>query len=99
MKLPKSHFNGINCKGGKHKVDVGHGESVRMCGPCYREYMAGPKRTTTDIINDYQTVYRQLRGKNLKIVQRGGWLDLGPWGGKVRPSKLAQMTDNLRKRL
>lgn len=42
-KLPKSHFNGYDCKNGTHKVTVIGAESVKLCNSCYKKFMKGPQ--------------------------------------------------------
>lgn len=62
------------------------------------------KRTTTEIINDYQTVYRQLYGRDINVNTKSkGWLSIRSLDGSfehiLRPSQLAEFADRLRKRL
>ena len=32
---------GYDCKNGKHLVDLGHGDSVKLCDECYRRWQEG----------------------------------------------------------
>ncbi len=32
---------GYDCRGGTHKVDLGHGDSVKLCDGCYRRWQEG----------------------------------------------------------
>ena len=32
---------GYDCRGGTHKVDVGHGDTVTLCDACYARWQRG----------------------------------------------------------
>lgn len=96
--------NGSICPECKHEIGFKRnvvGLKKWLCGcRCHQtEARTTVIRTTTEVINDYQTVHRQVHGRDAKIVQKpGGWLEVADFM-TVRPSTLAKMTDNLRKRL
>lgn len=39
--LDKDHFNGYDCKKGRHKIQLPHGQQVKLCDKCFKAYMKG----------------------------------------------------------